>query len=61
MTAAEEGWAIQVEGTANVLSTYPTKDEAVEAARALAADRAPSNLIVYKKDGTIQDKVSYHA
>ena len=61
VTASEEGWAVQIEGTANVLATHATKDEAVEAARALAAERAPSHLIVYKKDGTIQDKVSYHA
>jgi hypothetical protein len=61
VTAAEDGWAVQIEGTASVLATHATKDEAVEAARALAAERAPSHLIVYKKDGTVQDRVSYHA
>jgi polyhydroxyalkanoate synthesis regulator phasin len=60
VTATDEGWAVQVEGTANVLSAHATKDEAVEAARALAAERAPSHLIVYKKDGTIGDRSSYH-
>jgi len=61
VTATDDGWAVQVEGTANVLATHATKDEAVEAARTLAAERAPSHLIVYKKDGTIQDRASYHA
>ena len=59
--ATEEGWTVEIEGTSRPLSVHATKDEAVEAARAIATERAPSHLIVYKKDGTIQDKVSYHA
>lgn len=59
--ATDEGWSVEVEGTSSPLSVHGTKDEAVEAARAMAAERAPSHLIVYKKDGTIQDKISYHA
>lgn len=59
--STEAGWAVEIEGTANAIATYATKDEAVEAARAIATERAPSHLVVYKKDGTIQDKVAYHA
>jgi hypothetical protein len=59
--ASDEGWTVEIEGTSRPLSVHGTKDEAVEAARAIATERAPSHLIVYKKDGTIQDKVSYHA
>ena len=59
--ATEEGWTVEIEGTSRPLSVHATKDEAVEAARAIATERAPSHLIVYKKDGTIQDTVSYHA
>jgi hypothetical protein len=61
VTAVEEGWAVSVEGTARPLGVHETKEAAVEAARAVATERAPSHLVVYKKDGTVQDKVSYHA
>lgn len=59
--ASEEGWTVEIEGTSRPLSVHATKDEAVDAARAIATERAPSHLVVYKKDGTIQDKISYHA
>jgi len=59
--ATDDGWVIEMEGMPSPLGVHATKDDAVETARALAADRAPSHLIVYKKDGTIQDTVSYHA
>jgi poly(hydroxyalkanoate) granule-associated protein len=61
VTASEEGWAVTVEGTERPLSVHETKETAVEAARAIATERAPSHLVVYKKDGSVQDKVSYHA
>ncbi|MDQ3810914.1 MAG: DUF2188 domain-containing protein [Chloroflexota bacterium] len=57
----EDGWAVQVVGASRATSVHATKEEAVERARALAADRAPSRLVVYKKDGTVQDEVSYPA
>lgn len=59
--AAEEGWVVTVEGTERPLSVHETKETAVEAARAVATERAPSHLVVYKKDGSVQDKISYHA
>jgi hypothetical protein len=59
--ASDEGWTVEIEGTSRPLSVHATKDEAVDAARAIATERAPSHLVVYKKDGTIQDKISYHA
>ena len=61
VTAVDEGWAVSVEGAARPLGVHETKEHAVEAARAVATERAPSHLVVYKKDGTVQDKVSYHA
>ena len=57
----EDGWAVQVVGASRATSVHATKEEAVERARALAADRAPSRLVVYKKDGSVQDEVSYPA
>jgi Uncharacterized protein conserved in bacteria (DUF2188) len=55
----EDGWAVQAAGASRAASVHATKDEAVERGRALAADRAPSRLVVHKKDGTVQDEVSY--
>jgi Uncharacterized protein conserved in bacteria (DUF2188)/Phasin protein len=57
----EDGWAVQVAGASRATSVHATKEEAVERARALAADRAPSRLVVHKKDGSVQDTVSYPA
>ena len=57
----EDGWAVQVAGASRATSVHATKEEAVERGRALAADRAPSRLVVHKKDGSVQDTVSYPA
>ena len=57
----EDGWAVQVVGASRATSVHATKEEAVERARALAAERAPSRLVVHKKDGSVQDTVSYPA
>ena len=57
----EDGWAVTLSGAANALGVYPTKDEALEAARGLAAAHAPSQLVVHRKDGTVQDTLSYEA
>jgi Uncharacterized protein conserved in bacteria (DUF2188)/Phasin protein len=57
----EDGWAVQVAGASRATSVHATKEEAVERARALAADRAPSQLVVHKKDGTVQDTITYPA
>jgi Uncharacterized protein conserved in bacteria (DUF2188)/Phasin protein len=57
----DDGWAVQLAGASRATSVHSTKEEAVERARALAADRAPSQLVVHKKDGTVQDTISYPA
>jgi poly(hydroxyalkanoate) granule-associated protein len=54
-----EGWAVRREGRESAISTHPTKDEAVEAGRALASASPRSRLSVYKKDGTIQDSFTF--
>lgn len=55
----EDGWAVQKEGNERATSVHATKDEALEQARTLAKDQEPSQLIVHKKDGTIQDSFAY--
>ena len=57
----EDGWEVQMEGSEIPVGVFPTKDEAVERGRELANDQAPSQLVVYKKDGTIQDTFAYEA
>ena len=57
--AREEGWAVVKADKA--VSTHPNKDEAVERARGLANDGKPSQLVVLRKDGTVQDTFTYDA
>jgi poly(hydroxyalkanoate) granule-associated protein len=57
----DEGWALRKEGRQTDISVHATKDEALDAARAYAADRAPSRLDIYKRDGVLQDSISYTA
>jgi poly(hydroxyalkanoate) granule-associated protein len=54
-----EGWVIREEGREEPISVHATKDEAVERARSLAHDQAPSRLSIYKQDGSIQDTLTY--
>jgi poly(hydroxyalkanoate) granule-associated protein len=57
----DEGWALRKEGRQSDISTHATKEEALEEARTYAAERAPSRLEVYKKDGSLQDTIAYGA
>lgn len=55
----EEGWAVEKEGAERATSLHDTKKEALEAARGLARDKAPSTLLVHKQDGTVQETLTY--
>lgn len=61
VTAQDDKWIIGREGRQTPLDIYPTKEAALEAARALANENVPSRLHVYKKDGSIQDTFTYEA
>lgn len=61
VSSVAEGWVVEQDGLGAPLSVHPTKDEAVERARVLANDHAPSQLVVLRKDGTVQDTYSYEA
>jgi poly(hydroxyalkanoate) granule-associated protein len=61
VAAREEGWAVERRGAERAMSLHATKEEALEAARALAAANRPSELVVHRKDGTVQDTVVYEA
>jgi poly(hydroxyalkanoate) granule-associated protein len=58
VSAREEGWAVEKKGTGTV-SLHPTKDEALDAARSVAGENRPAELVVHRKDGTVQDTVVY--
>lgn len=52
-------WAVHAEGAARASSLHPTKKEAVAAGRALASERRPSELLIHRLDGSVQDTRSY--
>ena len=56
-----EGWAVKQEGVKAPLGLHATKAEALDAGRSLAKAHAPSRLVTHKKDGKVQDSVTYEA
>ena len=53
------GWKVQAEGTSKATSVHKTKDEAVASGKRLARSRPPSQLLVYKQDGGVQEEQTY--
>ena len=57
---ADKGWKVEAEGARRASSVHRTKAEAVAAAKELARGKAPSQVLVYKKDGfTVQEEKTY--
>ena len=57
---ADGGWKVQAEGASRASSVHRTKAEAVAAAKEKARSQAPSQLLVYKKDGlSLQEEKTY--
>ncbi len=56
-----EGWAVKQEGIKEPLGVHATKAEALKAGRSLAKAHAPSRLVKHKKDGKVQDSLTYGA
>jgi poly(hydroxyalkanoate) granule-associated protein len=61
VTPYEEGWAVIVDGADEPLETFDVKKDALSAGRDAAREHAPSELIIHKQDGEVQDTVSYEA
>lgn len=60
VTARKDGsWEVRTEGASRASSVHDSKEEAVARAKKLAGDRRPSQLLVYKKDGTVQTEQTY--
>ena len=54
------GWRVQGEGARRAASVHRTKPEAVAAAKEKARSQAPSQVLVYKKDGLeVQEEKTY--
>jgi uncharacterized protein YjbJ (UPF0337 family) len=57
---ADKGWKVEAEGARRASSVHRTKAEAVAAAKELARGKAPSQVLVYKKDDfTLQEEKTY--
>jgi uncharacterized protein YjbJ (UPF0337 family) len=57
---ADGGWKVQAEGARRASSVHRTKAEAQAAGKELARNHAPSQLLVYKKDGlVVQEEQTY--
>ncbi len=56
-----EGWAVKQEGIKEPFGVHATKAEALKAGRNLAKAHAPSRLVTHKKDGNVQDSLTYGA
>jgi uncharacterized protein YjbJ (UPF0337 family) len=57
---ADGGWKVQVHGAGRASSVHQTKAEAQAAGKELARSHAPSQLLVYKKDGLeVQEEQTY--
>jgi len=59
VTPHDDGWAVMREGNKNATSVHETKKEALSAARDVAKEHMPSQLIVHKQDRSVQDTYAY--
>ena len=57
--AHEDGWAVQSSGAKRASEVFDKKDEAVKLAKEIAKNKGTS-LTIYKQDGTVQDKQTFH-
>lgn len=52
-------WELILVGTGARLSQHPTKEAAVEDGRRKAHANQPSQLVIHRSDGTIEDEATY--
>lgn len=55
----KQGWAVKREDARRASSIHGTKEEAVRQAHSYAANRRPSRLVIYKKNGAVQEERAY--
>ncbi len=59
VTPHGQGWQVKRRGADRASSAHATKEEAVQAARALALANKPSQVVVHTKDGKIEFEWTY--
>lgn len=59
VVANESEWHITADGQEEPLHRFPTKEEAVDAAREAAQEAAPSELVIHRLDGSVMRSHSY--
>lgn len=59
MADGDRGWTVREEGSAQPIGTYGNKREAVSAARTVAAESAPSRLVIHRSDGSVSRSHRY--
>ncbi|HSN57813.1 MAG TPA: DUF2188 domain-containing protein [Candidatus Sulfomarinibacteraceae bacterium] len=59
LEAEQSGWKVSVAGRIEPHGRYQNKKSGVAAARALARELAPSELVIYRRDGREQDRHRY--
>jgi Uncharacterized protein conserved in bacteria (DUF2188) len=55
----DEGWRVEVRGTGGKLSIHRTKEEAVKWAKETAKSYELAKVLIYRKDGSLQDDPTY--
>lgn len=58
VTPHDDGWSVKSEDAKQPSSVYTTKKEALQYGKKVAKNKGTS-LIVHRKDGTIEDQISY--
>ena len=54
-----DDWKVEKEGASRASARCDTKHDAVDRGRDLAKGQGPSQLIIHKKDGVIQEERTY--
>jgi hypothetical protein len=52
-------WKVQERGRSSASARHDSKEDAVEDARNLAKDKQPSQVVIRKEDGTIEEERTY--
>jgi uncharacterized protein YjbJ (UPF0337 family) len=52
-------WRVEADDASRASSVHDVKDEAVRKAKELAQKHKPSQMLVYKQDGTVQTEQTY--
>jgi hypothetical protein len=55
----DQGWRLKVEGAQRATSRHQTKEEAIQKGRALASKEPLGQVIIHKRDGTIEGEYTY--